>query len=368
MRMRVSSADERWMLRAIAQARRGEGLTRPNPPVGAVIVKNNRLLAEGYHRRAGGPHAEIVALRKAGDRARGADLYVTLEPCSTWGRTPPCVEAIIRAGIRRVICGATDPNPRHAGRGFRLLRNAGIEVATAVAHAPCEELIAPFAMLQRMGRPFVTLKLGMTLDGRIADRSGKSKWITGPRARRIVHALRRRVDGILVGRETVRLDNPSLLPVPARGRSPRRIVLDPKGRLPLNRKIFSDEWRAHTLVFVGPDAPMQYCEALDARGVEWEVLPLVRGRFVLSRVMRALGARGLLHVLCEGGGDLAAGLVRERLADEAWFFIAPRILGGAGRPAIGGAGWPLERAPHWKWIEATPVGPDWWIRVRPEET
>jgi diaminohydroxyphosphoribosylaminopyrimidine deaminase/5-amino-6-(5-phosphoribosylamino)uracil reductase len=355
------------MLRAVALARCGEGLTRPNPPVGAVLVKNRRLIAGGYHRRAGGPHAEIVALEKAGRRARGADLYVTLEPCSTWGRTPPCVDAIIRARVRRVICGATDPNPIHAGRGFRLLRKAGIEVSTGVANSACKELIEPFAMLQKEGRPFVTLKLGMTIDGRIADARGRSKWITGPFARRMVHALRRRVDGIIVGRETVQRDDPSLMPKPPRGRAPCRIVLDPLGRLPLNRKIFRDEHRARTLVFVGPAAPTRYRTALDARGVEWEELPVVDGRFDLRRVMRALGARGLLHVLCEGGGVLASELVRARLVDEALFFLAPRMLGGAARPAIGGPGWTLARAPRWKCVQSAHVGPDFLMRLRPED-
>jgi diaminohydroxyphosphoribosylaminopyrimidine deaminase/5-amino-6-(5-phosphoribosylamino)uracil reductase len=355
------------MLRAIAQARRGEGLTRPNPPVGAVIVKNGRFIAEGYHRRAGGPHAEIVALRKAGPRARGADLYVTLEPCCTWGRTPPCVDALIRAGIRRVICGATDPNPKHAGRGFRLLRNAGVEVKTGVAATACKSLIEPFAMLQREGRPFVTLKLGLTLDGRIADARAESQWITGARARRLVHALRRRVDGILVGRETAHRDDPSLLPRPSHGRSPWRIVLDPRGRLPLNRKIFSDEHRARTLVFVGSSAPARYRSVLDARGVQWEELPTSKDRFDLQRVMRALGARGLLHVMCEGGGVLAGQLVRERLVDEAWFFLAPRMLGADARPAIGGVGWTLARAPRWRCIQAERVGADLFLRLRRED-
>lgn len=365
MRPPRPDADERWMLRAIAQARQGEGLTRPNPPVGAVLVKKGRLLAEGFHPKAGGPHAEIVALRKAGARARAADLYVTLEPCSTWGRTPPCTDAIIEAGIRRVIAGVADPNPRHAGRGFRILRKAGVEVKSGVLAVECGQLIEPFAMHQREGRPFVTLKLGMSLDGRIADLRGKSRWITSASSRARVHELRRRVDGILVGRETAQRDNPSLLPDPANGRAPWRIVLDPSGRLPLRLKLFSDAHRNQTIVFVGPDAPARHIAALTERGVVVEHLPLSSGGFRLRSVMKALGARGLLHVLCEGGGALAAALVRERLVDEAWFFLAPKLLGGGGRPAIGGPGWPLANAPEWRILEIQSVPPDVWIRARP---
>lgn len=365
MRPLRPDADERWMRRAIAQARQGEGLTRPNPPVGAVLVKYGRLLSEGFHPKAGGPHAEIVALQKAGDRAHGADLYVTLEPCSTWGRTPPCTDAIVAAGVRRVITGAADPNPKHAGRGFRILRKAGIAVTTGVLEEECARLIEPFAMHQREGRPFITLKLGMSLDGRIADLRGQSRWITSASARARVHELRRRVDGILVGRETARMDNPSLLPDPTHGRAPWRIVLDSRGGLPLRLKLFSDSHRNQTIAFVGADAPARQVAALAKRGVVVEQLPTSNGRFRLRAVMQTLGARGLLHVLCEGGGELAAALVRERLVDEAWFFLAPKLLGGGGRPAMGGPGWPLANAPEWQLIEVQSVPPDVWIRARP---
>ncbi|MEN9261907.1 MAG: bifunctional diaminohydroxyphosphoribosylaminopyrimidine deaminase/5-amino-6-(5-phosphoribosylamino)uracil reductase RibD [Thermostichus sp. HHBFW_bins_43] len=354
------------MLQAIAQARKGEGLTRPNPPVGAVLVKNGCLLAEGFHPKAGSPHAEIIVLTAVGGRAHGADLYVTLEPCSTWGRTPPCTDAIIRAGIRRVIAGTTDPNPKHAGRGFQLLREANVAVSVGVCEPECKALIEPFAMLQREGRPFVTLKLGMSLDGRIADRYGHSRWITGPSARSQVHALRRRVDGILIGRETAFQDNPSLLPDPADGRAPWRIVLDPHGRLPMQLKLFSDAHRQQTLVFVGPETPEQYRRELETRGVSCEVLPTQNGRFRMRCVLRALGARELLHVLCEGGGVLAAALLAENLVDEAWYFIAPKLLGGEGRPAVGGSGWPLVHAPNWRILDVQMIPPDVWIRARPQ--
>lgn len=359
------AADERWMRRAIELARLGEGLTRPNPPVGAVIVRKGRQIAEGFHERAGGPHAEIVALNQAGPRAKGADLYVTLEPCSTWGRTPPCTDAILRAGIRRVICGAVDPNPRHAGRGFEILKRAGVEVQSGILEAECEKLIEPFATLQRQGRPFVTLKLAMSLDGRIADARGRSRWITGEAARQKVHELRARVDGILVGRETAALDNPSLLPNPSNGRQPFRIVLDPRGELPLSLKMFRDAGRAQTIAVTSHEAPSRYAEALMKRQVRVIRLRARNGRFALRSVLKALGDWGLLHVLCEGGGKLADSLLKEGLVDEAWFFLAPKFLGSDARPAIGGTGWKLVQEPEWRIEAVEEVGRDILIRARP---
>ncbi|HAL92888.1 MAG TPA: bifunctional diaminohydroxyphosphoribosylaminopyrimidine deaminase/5-amino-6-(5-phosphoribosylamino)uracil reductase RibD, partial [Verrucomicrobia bacterium] len=185
---RFSESDLNWMRQALALARRAEGMTRPNPPVGAMVVKNGKKIGQGWHKKAGGPHAEVFALRQAGTNAKGATLYVTLEPCSTFGRTPPCTEAVIRAGIARVVVGATDPNPRHAGRGLRLLRKAGIQVDAGACAGEAADLIAPFACHMLRQRPFFTLKLGLSLDGRIADHTHSSRWITGPEARAEVQA------------------------------------------------------------------------------------------------------------------------------------------------------------------------------------
>ncbi len=353
------------MLRAIALARRAEGLTRPNPPVGAVLVKHGRVVGEGYHRRAGGPHAEVFAFRKAGAKARGATLYVTLEPCSTWGRTPPCVEAIMKHGVKRVVVGVRDPNPRHAGRGLDILRQAGIEVVTGVEAGACQALLDPFASWMTRKRPWVTLKMGVSLDGRIADASGRSRWITGPEARREVHSLRRRVDAILVGRRTVAADNPSLLPAPAYGRKPLRVVLDPRGRLSLKTRVLSDGLFRQTLVFTGASERSAYVKTLRARGIDVERVPLRRGVFSLARVMQALATKNILHVLCEGGGALAASLIREELVDEAWWFIAPRVLGGTGSASVAGSGWPLAEAPAWRVVDCQRLGSDVWIRARP---
>ena len=346
------------MLRALALARRGEGLTRPNPAVGAVVVRNGRVVGEGYHRKAGGPHAEVVALRQAGDRARGATLYVTLEPCSTWGRTPPCTEAILAAGLRRVVVAVKDPNPKHAGRGLDLLRRRGVQVTCGVGGQDALRLLAPFATWMITGRPRVILKLGMTLDGRIADVRGRSRWITGPSARKMVQALRARSDAILVGRATAQFDNPSLLPVPARGRRPFRVVLDRRGRLPLRSRLFTDGHQEQTLVFVSARAPARYRQQLATRGVEVQVVPADRRGLRLDRVLDALGRKGLLQVVCEGGGELAGALLRQNLVDEAMFFVAPRCLGDAGRPAVAGVAWRLDDAAGMHVEQTAVVGDD----------
>ncbi len=346
------------MLRALALARRGEGLTRPNPAVGAVVVRNGRVVGEGFHRKAGGPHAEVVALRKAGTRARGATLYVTLEPCSTWGRTPPCTDAILAAGVRRVVVAVKDPNPRHAGKGLDLLRRRGVQVTCGVGGLEAERLLAPFATWMTTGRPRVILKMGMTLDGRIADARGRSRWITGPAARKMVQALRARSDGILVGRATAQLDNPSLLPVSARGRRPLRVVLDRLGRLPLRSRLFTDGHQDQTLVFVSPQAPILYRQQLTRRGVEVQVVPADRRGLRLNRVLDALGRKGLLQIVCEGGGELAGALLRQNLVDEAMLFVAPRCLGDAGRPVVAGAAWRLDEESSLHVVQTTLVGDD----------
>jgi diaminohydroxyphosphoribosylaminopyrimidine deaminase/5-amino-6-(5-phosphoribosylamino)uracil reductase len=359
----MRAQDEQWMRRALVLARMGEGLTRPNPAVGAVVVRGGRMVGEGYHRKAGGPHAEVVALRKAGARARGATLYVTLEPCSTWGRTPPCTEAILAAGVRRVVIGVTDPNPKHAGRGLDILRKRGVAVTCGICQAEAAEVLAPFATHMLHQRPRVILKLGMTMDGRLADPKGRSRWITGTAARQQVHALRRRSDAILVGRGTAELDNPSLLPVPSGGRRPWRIVLDRRGVLSPRNKIFTDGHPAQTLVVIGCDVSARYRAALKRRGVELLECPTDRTGFRLDALLKCLGKRGVLQVLCEGGGTLAGSLLRRNLVDEAWLFMAPRLLGDQARPAVAGARWRLDELPTLRITGATMVGEDVLIKA-----
>lgn len=341
---RATDADVPWMRRAIALARRGEGLTRPNPPVGAVVVKDGRVVGEGWHRKAGGPHAEVHALRQAGAAARGATIYVTLEPCSTWGRTPPCTEAVLAAGIVRVVAACADPNPKHAGRGLRLLRRQGLETRTGVCREEALELIEPFSAWIRTRRPWVTLKLASTLDGRIADAAGHSKWITGAAARTSVQALRRRADAIMVGVGTVNADDPCLLPRPARGRKPFRVVVDSSGRADPRAQVFTDEAAERTLRFSAPAGQ----------------------RVPLAAVMKDLGKRGLLHVVCEGGGELAAGLLRAKLVDELRLYIAPKVIGGHGAvPSFAGAGWPLAAAPQFAVRTVERMGEDVLMILRP---
>lgn len=350
--------DEIWMRRALALARRGEGLTRPNPPVGAVIAKAGRLLASGFHERAGGPHAEALALRAAGRSAKGATLYVSLEPCSTHGRTPPCTEAILRAGIRRVVVAAADRNPKHAGRGLVFLRRHGIQVATGVCEAGALELLRPFFTWILTGRPLVTLKLGITLDGRISDASGHSRWITSPAALRCVQSLRRRADAVLVGVGTAVADDPSLMPRPALGRSPFRVVVDSKGRLPARAKVLTDGFQDRTIVATTRQCPASIMARWAKAGARVWILPAARQKVSLAALVKRLGGEGLLHVLCEGGGELAAGLVQAGLVDDFLFFLAPKLLGAKAVPAIGGAGWALAGAPALSFKSVRKIGPD----------
>ncbi len=362
------TAHEPWMTRALQLARRGEWLTRPNPPVGAVVVKNGRIVGEGYHRRAGGPHAEIVALRRAGRQARGGTLYVTLEPCSTWGRTPPCTDAILASGVRHVVVSATDPNPRHAGRGLRFLRRKGVRVTKDVCRAEGLELIEPFARWVEEGRPFVTLKLAMTVDGRIADRTGNSRWLSSPASRRRVQGLRRAADGILVGRGTVKQDNPSLLPRPSGGRRPFRLVAATRGDIPRASNVLCDGHAAQTIVFVGARCGKAARSRLDSQGCRVVLLPQNGRRIALRSLLRWAGRLGLLQVLCEGGGEMAASLMNERLVDRYIFFITPCALGGGESiGAIGGRGWLIKKGmPALRFVSCRRVGPDVMIEARPK--
>ncbi|MFA5044014.1 MAG: bifunctional diaminohydroxyphosphoribosylaminopyrimidine deaminase/5-amino-6-(5-phosphoribosylamino)uracil reductase RibD [Kiritimatiellia bacterium] len=356
-----------WMARALELARRGEGLTRPNPPVGAVIVRGSEPVGQGWHRRAGGPHAEALAIRNAGARARNATLYVTLEPCCTQGRTPPCTRAIIQSGIRRAVIAARDPNPKHNGRGVAILRKAGIEVIEGVGALEARQLIAPFTQWIRTRRPYLTLKLAVSLDGKIADERGRSRWITGPAARAQVQAWRRGADAILVGARTALADNPTLLPKPPRGRRPWRVVVDSRGILASHAKIFTDGNQAQTIVATTRRCPARRRAAWQSAGAQVWVLAGSRDGVSPAALMKKIGGLGVLHVLCEGGGELAASLIRAELVNEFRFLIAPRIIGGGKAPgAVGGAGWPLSAAPKLVFTECRRMGQDILIKARPE--
>lgn len=356
-------SDLKWMTQALSLARRAEGMTRPNPPVGAIVVKNGQKIGQGWHKKAGGPHAEVFALRQAGAAARGATLYVTLEPCSTVGRTPPCTEAILRAGISRVAIGAIDPNPKHAGRGLRLLRKEGLLVDAGLCAEEARNLIAPFACHVLRHRPFITLKLGLSIDGRIADSTHSSRWITGPEAREEVQSMRRNSDAIMVGAGTVRHDNPSLWPRPDGQRNPWRVIVVRSGPLPLSATVFSDEHAARSLV-AAPKGWQPIC-ARKIRQKGAVVLELPKTRF-LPALVRELGHLGILRVLCEGGGLLAGELIRAGLIDECCVFLSPMLIGG-NVGAMGRTEWRLKQAPQFRLIESRPVGKDLFLRFIPNE-
>jgi len=354
------------MQQALALARQGEGLTRPNPPVGAVWVKAGKPIGQGWHRQAGGPHAEVGALRAADQGVRGGTLYVTLEPCSTTRRTPPCTDAILRAAVRKVVVGTRDPNPLHRGRGLRLLRRHGIEVVEGVCARDAAALIAPFHTWVSRGRPYVTLKLGMTLDGRIADRHGASRWITGPEARAAVQALRRRADAILVGWGTVRADNPRLVPRPAYQRKPLRVIVAGRRPLPSTAHVFRDALAARTVVAAPSGFPESRRRRIQKRGASVVRFSSRGTRVPLDALMNYLGQQDILHVVAEGGAEIAASLIRERLVDEYVVFVAPSVLGGRDTlPAVAGKGWLLNRQPQLTFVEATTVGTNLMIRARP---
>lgn len=307
--------DSQWMRAALRLAAKAWGMTSPNPLVGAIVVRGGRQVGIGWHHRAGTPHAEVHALAAAGPRTRGATLYVTLEPCCTHGRTPPCTDAVLAAGIARVVIGALDPNPAHAGRGVALLQAAGIAVDTGVEAARCAALNESFAGWIRYRRPYVLLKLAMTLDGKLATAGGESQWITGPAARRWVQRQRQWADAILVGGETVRRDDPQLLVrTPADWpRQPLRLVATRSGNLGPAPRLLTDG-RAETRLVSCADAPA------------WH------------RWLAELGAQQVTALLVEGGGELAGELLRAGCVDKIAFFVAPKILGGRhSRPAVGGA-------------------------------
>ncbi len=343
--------NNRFMRLALALARRGYGATSPNPMVGAVLVINGKIIGRGWHRRAGLPHAEIEALQAAqrhGEKPRGATLYVTLEPCSTYGRTPPCTDAIIATGIRKVVVGTTDPNPKHAGRAFVILRRAGIEVVPGILADECARLNEPFNHWIVHRTPFVTVKAAMTLDGGIATANGESKWITGPDSRAFAMKLRQGADAVLVGINTVLADDPSLTfrPGPsgksrAELKSLRRIILDSTARTPLNAKVVCDEFAGLTTIVVSKSAPKNRVSAL-AKRVNVIAAPSRGGRaprLDLRWLMARLGSENVTNLLVEGGGETNASFLFDGLAQRVAFFYAPRILGGINaRKAVAGDG------------------------------
>lgn len=330
------SPDEAMRL-ALRHARRGLGRSWPNPCVGAVVFRGGRVLGAGHSQRAGGAHAEVMALAAArrNGRVRGASMAVTLEPCCFTGRTGPCTDALIEAGIARVYVGVRDPHPRVDGRGIRQLRRAGVRLVTGVLEDACREQHRGFFSLCQRGRPFVSLKLASSLDARIATRTGESRWISGPEARRFVHRLRARVDGVMVGSGTALADDPAL--TARRGERvvhrPVRVLVDSRLRVPLTARLYEDAARAPTWVLTRTGA--RGARSRERVGARLLPLPLREGGLDLERGLRALGEAGLTSLLVEGGGELAAALLRLGLVDELLWIQAPMLIGGDGRPALG---------------------------------
>ncbi len=362
-----SPSDRFWMRRALSLARRFEGQTRPNPPVGAVVVRGSRVLGEGAHHAAGQPHAEVEALSACTEDPRGATLYVTLEPCSTQGRTPPCTQRILQSGLARVVVGTPDPNPRHRGRGIEQLRSAGIAVDTDVEATRAAALIEPFACWIDRGRPWVTLKLAQSLDGAIADAHGCSQWISGPASRRRVQNLRRRADAVMVGVGTVIGDDPSLLSRAAHATgAQRRLILDSRGRTPDRARVLTDGAAARTVLATTEACPAAARRIWHAGGAAVWVLPSgPDGRLDLAALLQQAGREGWLHVLCEGGGVLSGALLAAGLVDELQLVVAPILLGDPATRSIRGVGFALADAPRWRVIARRRAGDDLWCVLRP---
>jgi diaminohydroxyphosphoribosylaminopyrimidine deaminase/5-amino-6-(5-phosphoribosylamino)uracil reductase len=347
---------------ALQLARRGAGTVSPNPMVGAVLVKGGKVIGRGWHRRAGQAHAEIEALndaRKKRQATKGSALYVTLEPCSTHGRTPPCTAAVIKAGIKEVHVGALDPNPRHNGRGLKVLQRSGVKIVQGLLGQESQALNDPFNHWITEGTPLVTVKAAMTLDGKIATRTGESKWITGEKARACGMRLREISDAVLVGVNTIIADNPGLTVRSKNASSVHRLlrfVLDTQARTPPKSAVVSDQFSALTTIVVGREAPKKRVEKLRAR-VKVMVAPTRRGRIDLRWLMKKMGAMKITSLLVEGGGEVNASFLMENLAQRIAFFYAPKILGGReSLPGVAGRGasaWTeivrLEK-PSWLWL------------------
>ncbi len=337
------------MERALALAARAEGRTAPNPMVGAVLVRQGEVVGEGYHHAAGQPHAEALALAAAEERARGATLYVTLEPCNHQGRTPPCVPAVVRAGVRRVVVAMEDPDPRVRGAGVAALRAAGLEVEVGPGAAAALHLNRWYVTSRTLGRPRVLYKWAATLDGAVATRAGDSRWVSGEAARREVHRWRRRLDAVLVGVGTVLADDPALTVRLVRGRNPLRVVADRQARTPPGARILP------ALICVGPTAPAERVAALRRAGAEVVVAPSPR------EILAELGGRGCLGVLLEGGPTLAGAFWAEGLVDEVTAVIAPRLLGPGLQP-LGGLGPArMAEATGLRDLRVRRLGADLWI-------
>lgn len=359
---RRGESDERWMARALELAARARGLTSPNPMVGAVVVRDGAAMGEGWHRRAGAPHAEVEALAVAGGGARGATLYVTLEPCNHAGRTPPCVAAVLASGVARVVAATVDPNPRVAGGGSEVLRAAGIDVSVGCLADQARSLNRAFFTAMLRHRPHVTLKCAMTLDGKIAAVDGRSRWITGPEARREAHRLRAESDAVVVGIGTALADDPALdvRLDPPWPREPRRVVVDSRARLPATARVIAAGDPSRAVVAVTEAAPSERVATLLGRGATVLACKGREGQVDVPDLLVRLLAMDATAVLLEGGAALNAAFLEAGVVDRVAFFVAPMILGGAATPGpVAGPGRALHEAIRLESVAARQVGADW---------
>lgn len=333
-----SEQEQRYLRLACRLARKGAGRTSPNPMVGAVLVRGGKIVGAGYHHFVGGAHAEINALKQAGSKAKGATLYITLEPCSHQGRTPPCTRALIAAGVRQVVAGLKDPNPLVAGRGFQQLRRAGIKVRAGLCQQEAAQLIEAFTKFITQRLPFITVKLAATLDGKIASASGDARWISGERSRARVHRWRNEMDAVLVGAGTVRADDPLLTCRIAGGRNPYRVVLDSRLRIAPTAQLLHLPDAGKTIIVATKQAPVNKVRALEKLGVTVWRLPSRNDQVAWRPLLRKLAGIGVVTVLIEGGAAVAASALKNKVVDKLALFYAPKIIGGDGRAMIGALG------------------------------
>lgn len=355
--------DERFMRTALGLAERGKGRVEPNPMVGALVVKDGQAIGEGYHEYFGGPHAEVIALEKAGALVSDATLYVSLEPCAHYGKTPPCIEKVLGAGIRRVVLAVRDPNPVTSGKGVERLKQAGIAVKEGVLEEESRRLNAPFFKLMTTGMPYVIAKWAMSLDGKTATHTGDSRWVSSEESRRYVHMVRSQVDAVLVGIGTVLRDDPLLTARLEGGRNPKRIVVDGQARLPLDSKLvksISASGGPEVIVATTTLAPRERLEGLERAGCKVMVVKGREKRVDLIDLMKRLGQMQFTNILMEGGGSLTAGFFEQGLVDKVMVFISPKIIGGgeARLPVAGTGADKIEEALRLKEVQVSRLSED----------
>ncbi len=351
--------DEHWMKRVLRLAEKGRGRTSPNPMVGAVLVKDGKLIAEGFHAKAGAVHAEIVAIERAGDEAAGSALYLNLEPCTHVGKTPPCAPLVVQAGIKRAVIGMKDPNPLVQGRGVEILQHSGIEVTLGVLEEECLRLNEAFSKYISKKEPFVILKVATTLDGRIAAREGESKWISNEDSRRFVYRLRDGVDGVIVGIGTVLKDDPRLTARIPKGKDPYRVILDSSLRIPEDAQVLHEPF-SKTIIAATEKVPVDKMERLHKRGIQVLQLDSDKGRVNLVSLLRHLGEMGMMSLLVEGGSQVNGSFLDQGLIDKVLFFLGPKLLGDPQALGIfGGKGsGDLQRAVSLRDLRTKKIGGD----------